>query len=167
MASVLMANTRAPLPAPVSTARPKGQSFLYSTTLTAGPEEPLVLGLSNLRVEIVHLGRAADSIIIIRNAGVGTTALQSAITIAGSKFPKPGAHIPGRPSQAKQGRQRGVVQFPRGKTPCTLLHRATRAVLGALNCGFLLVIVLLPITNFVPSSSSLSNHKSILGPDVA
>ena len=131
MASVLMANTRAPLPAPVSTARPKGQSFLYSTTLTAGPEEPLVLGLSNLRVEIVHLGRAADSIIIIRNAGVGTTALQSAITIAGSKFPKPGAHIPGRPSQAKQGRQRGVVQFPRGKTPCTLLHRATRAVLGA------------------------------------
>ena len=70
------------------------------------------------------------NVLVFRRTGVGVAALEEAVRLAGPRLPAAGAHIPGRPSSAVQGKQRGVVPFSRSALH-TLLHGETRAVLRA------------------------------------
>ena len=69
-------------------------------------------------------------VLVFRRTGVGVTALMTAVQLAGDRLPAADGHIPGRPANAGQGKQRGVVSFQRS-TLHTFLHMETRAVLRA------------------------------------
>lgn len=73
---------------------------------------------------------AVGEALVFRCTGVGAAALEEAVRLAGDRMPPADGHIPGRPANVGQGKQRGVVTFQRN-TLHTLLHAETRAVLRA------------------------------------